>query len=361
MTIDVNVLMIGSNTKVKGGMTTVVQSFLNHRFSKSIHLTFIASHSEKGRIYNSFFFLKALFAINTHLLFRNPQIVHLHMSDKGSFIRKYIIFKVSKLLNKRVIVHMHGGNFDNFYLGLPKLLKVCANELLEKADKVITLGGNWEKILRSIEPKANIKVLKNSVPIPEFVERNQQEEFNILFLAVINKEKGILDLIQASIPVIEKAVRQRKNVVFEIAGDGPALMQAKRMVADAGISSFYRFHGWVGFKEKKMLLERCDLFVLPSYFEALPMSVLEAISYGIPVVSTNVGSVDEAVRDGINGSLIEPGDISALTKYLDLHLYHDAPFEFRKASRTIALSNFDEKNYFEQIEELYLSSFQIDR
>lgn len=97
----INVLMVGSNTKVKGGMTTVVQSFLNHTFSRNIRLDYIATHSEKGRLYNSFYFAKGLISIIYHLLSVDTDILHLHMSDKGSFVRKYMIFKIAKSFGKK--------------------------------------------------------------------------------------------------------------------------------------------------------------------------------------------------------------------------------------------------------------------
>ncbi|MGO1057748.1 glycosyltransferase family 4 protein [Planococcus sp. FY231025] len=249
---------------------------------------------------------------------------------------------------------MHGGNFQEFYNRMPRMGKRRINKLLRESDKVIALGSKWEKILHHIEPEASIKVLMNAVPLPVLDESIlKSNTFSILFLAVLHQEKGIFDLIEASVGAIKKAEEHQLQLVFDIAGDGPQLEQAKQLVNNHGISSSYCFHGWAGPEEKQKLMRKADLFVLPSYFEGLPMSVLEAISYGIPVVSTNVGSIDEAVKEGKNGYLIAPRDVEALEERLNRAIHHPALQEFRQASRSLAEAWFDEKEYFQQIEEMY--------
>lgn len=362
MVATVKVLMVGSNTRVKGGMTTVVQSFLNHQFSPLVNLTFIPTHSEKGKIYNSFFFAKSLIHIFFEIIIKQPDVLHLHMSDKGSFFRKYIVFKLSRLFRKRVILHMHGGNFDKFYETSSKLIQVRMKEMLSKSDKVIALGGNWEKKIIEIETSSTVKILPNSVAIPDLnLQRKDGGTFTILFLAVMNEGKGILDLIKASVPVISRATERGKELIFEIAGDGPQLEAAKQLTAAYGIERFFHFHGWVEERKKQELLQKTDLFVLPSYFEALPMSILEAISYGIPVLSTDVGSIDEAVKGGFNGYLIPPGDLPMLTDRIERLIYHPFYSGMRRASRNLAIEKFDEAKYFEQLEAIYLEGFYPEK
>jgi glycosyltransferase involved in cell wall biosynthesis len=73
-----------------------------------------------------------------------------------------------------------------------------------------------------------------------------------------------------------------------------------------------QFAGWVSGTKKAELLNKCDIYVLPSYNEGLPISILEAMSYGKPVISTNVGGIPEIVKPGFNGWLFQPGDRDAL-------------------------------------------------
>lgn len=362
----IKVLMAGSTINVKGGMTTVVNTFLNHHFSQKIQLSYVPSHSEKGRLFNSLYFLNSLAVFIYHLLFKNPDVVHLHMSDKGSFIRKYILFKVAQIMGRPVIIHAHGGDFHTFYARLPEVVKGWVHDMLRNADKVIALGNNWRRILMEIEPEADVLVLMNPVTLPEYQSALAKNNFTILFLAVMNESKGILDLIHAAEKVRDAKVSGGNSLLFEIAGDGEMLQEAKNLVKQKNLDEAFRFHGWVDCEKKYKLLRNADLFVLPSYFEGLPMSILEAVSYGLPVIATDVGSIDEAVAEGENGFLIKPGDIELLTEYI-LWMIDNAPNEqMRHVSRRIAEEKFDENVYFQKMEELYVdclrnNQIQYDR
>ena len=73
-----------------------------------------------------------------------------------------------------------------------------------------------------------------------------------------------------------------------------------------------QFVGWISGPQKHQLLSESDLYILPSYNEGLPLSILEAMSYRLPVISTPVGGTAEAVQEGVNGFLVPPGDKAAL-------------------------------------------------
>ena len=72
------------------------------------------------------------------------------------------------------------------------------------------------------------------------------------------------------------------------------------------------FEGWVSGEKKHQLLSISDVYILPSYHEGLPISILEAMYYQLPVISTPVGGTAEAVQEGVNGFLVTPGDKAAL-------------------------------------------------
>ena len=76
--------------------------------------------------------------------------------------------------------------------------------------------------------------------------------------------------------------------------------------------------GWVSGAEKIDVFNIADIFVLPSYNEGLPISILEAMSYGLPILSTTVGGIPEIVENGVNGFLVEPGDKNALLEFLEV-------------------------------------------
>lgn len=348
------VLMVGSDINVKGGMTTVVQSFLQHPFPPEIELIFIPTHSEKGNVFNMGFFAMNLTRILYHYLLKRPQIIHMHMSERGSFLRKYIIFKLSRIFGIKVLLHSHGAEFKEFFEGSAPPMKKRILNLLKGADKVIALGKSWEMILKEIESEADTTILMNSVPMPKFQRPSKnQAEFNFLFLAVLIERKGILDLIHASEPVIRQAEKNGKRVVFHIAGDGKLKEAAMELVSSLHLESAYRFYGWVDEVQKRKLLQTADLFVLPSYNEGLPMSILEALSYEIPVISTTVGSISEAVIEGLNGYLIAPGDIERLAEKMNTAIYSEDSVLMGKKSKELAENKFNADKYFREVENLY--------
>jgi len=99
------------------------------------------------------------------------------------------------------------------------------------------------------------------------------------------------------------------------AGDGERIAVA-RQAERLGIADAVRFTGWVGPSGKRALLENAALFALPSYDEALPMSLLEAMGAGLPVIASPVGGIQEVVVDGVTGFLVAPGDTHTLEKML---------------------------------------------
>lgn len=348
----VNVLMVGSNLNVKGGMTTVVESFLSEKSMKDINLTYIATHSHKGKYYNIFYFFVKLIIVTYYLTFKRIDILHMHMSERGSFKRKYILFKIAKRLGKKVITHTHGAEFKDYYLNGSIKNKTRIKELLKGSDKVITLGIEWDKTIREIEPTTDTVVLVNAVNIPVFEKKISESKLKILFLAVLIERKGILDLINASVNIIKVMKEENKEVEFVIAGDGELMEAAKKLTRDLNVEKSFNFLGWIDNRMKKNVLEEADLFVLPSYNEGLPVSILEAMSYGIPIVSTDVGSINEAVKEG-NGKLITPGNIEVLSKAI-IEILKDPHFkEMGIISREMAIEKFSTEIYFRKIEGLY--------
>lgn len=352
-----NILMVGSSLKVKGGMTTVVESFLKESSSsEKFKIFFIPTHIEKGNnTIKLFYFFIACLKIILNLIIKRIEIVHIHMSERGSFKRKYVIMLVAKFFRKKVIIHTHGAEFKEYYQESGNATKTKIRTLLKRADLVITLGEKWDNIIRAIEPKTNTQILRNSVDIPDKIEVNKvfSNNINILYLAVTTKRKGIIDLINAAPKIIERLESNENNITFTIAGDGDLLEESKNLAKRLNVQNNFKFMGWISRQESQSLLKDADLFVLPSYNEGLPMSILEALSYGVPVVSTKVGSIDEAIEENKNGFLIEPGNIKMIEDTIVKILENPNLNEFRKNSRLICEEKFNNKKYFNIMYTIY--------
>ena len=98
-------------------------------------------------------------------------------------------------------------------------------------------------------------------------------------------------------------------------GDGE-VEKNKQLAEELGIADRCEFHGWVTGDEREALFERAAVYCLPSKNEGLPMSVLEAMAYGIPTVATAVGGVPQVIEDGVNGFLVDVDDEATLSERL---------------------------------------------
>ena len=346
------VLIVGSDLSVKGGITSVIYSFLNYNWDE-FEVELFPTYIEKNSINKIIFFVKSYFKYIGLLLRNEFNIAHVHMSYKGSFYRKFIIVKTSKIFKKKVVLHLHGSEFKEFYNSSNNILKKLIKNIFESSDCVIVLGEEWYKLILNIAPTANIKIFNNAVKIPNLNVTWNKKEIKVLFLGVLIKRKGVDDLIEAIKILEQKNIIKNRNIKFIIAGTGKEEYKLKEKAKLYKLENCIDFVGWVNGKEKEKLLKESQVFVLPSYNEGLPVAILEAMAYGIPVISTNVGSIEEVVNND-NGFIIKPGSINDLAYSIEKLTENEEKWNKKSnLSRKTICKMFDEKIYFENIINLY--------
>lgn len=307
----IRVLMCGSDLKsVKGGMVTVVSNYLSSPFWSEGKICYIATHTEGGTAVKILRFAVAFVRIFFYLLFRRADLVHLHVAERGSFWRKAFLVCLCRLLRVPVILHHHGAEFEDFYGKLSPKMKGYVERILEMADCNIVLSDTLRVRLLEKAPDARVEVIPNAVDVKAENGYRPRESERILMLGVQGKRKGSYDLLQA-LSEIENRLPARIKVWMCGDGDTDGVWNRAR---ELGIAHRIAHVGWVSGEEKEKCLENGLLHVLPSYREALPMSILETMGRGIPNISTNIASIPEVIQDGRNGYLIEPGDVKALAE-----------------------------------------------
>ena len=141
----------------------------------------------------------------------------------------------------------------------------------------------------------------------------------------------------------------RKNIKLILVGDGEEYERIKKMVDLMNLSSTIEFYGKVN--DVAPLLGKADVFVLSSSSEAFPVSVIEAIASGLPIVSTNVGGVSELVGD--NGILVEPGNMQQLVSAMKELIDNDSErIRMGRLSQKYS-EQFDVHKIIAQYEEIY--------
>jgi glycosyltransferase involved in cell wall biosynthesis len=243
---------------------------------------------------------------------RNIRILHIHHASRGSFIRKSILTVIGKLFGKKVILHIHGGGFHHYYKE-SGLLKPFIKYILEHADAVVCLSENWKKYYSTTFKLRHLQIINNVIEDPSIQNVARNGSVNLLFLGHITEKKGVFDLLN-----VLGANRESfgKKVTFTIGGIGDE-EKLNKAITEYNFDGEVKFAGWVSGKKKAELLNKCDVYVLPSYNEGLPISILEAMSYGKPIIATQVGGIPEIVKHGYNGWLFKPGDKQALGNIID--------------------------------------------
>ena len=349
----IKVLVIGSDSSVKGGITTVINQYLNSNLT-SVDFSLLPTYIEGKTFEKCLFYLNNIGKLVKKLMTDAIDIVHIHMSYKGSFFRKYIVAKVCKIFKKKVVLHLHGSEFKLFYDKSNKIIQKLIINLFEKCDCTIVLGDYWKECILEIAPNARVEIFNNSINIPNSKVSRPDETINVLFLGVLIKRKGIYDLLEVIRQLSQEGILKEKNIKFIFGGDGKEYDAIKQKVYDYELVDYVELMGWVDSKLKNELLQKAHLFVLPSYNEGLPMAILEAMSYGIPVVSTNVGSIKEVVIYSYTGYLVNPGNQEELKNSI-LNCLADS-LHWEEMSRNcieIIEKNFNEIRYFEKVEDLY--------
>lgn len=129
----------------------------------------------------------------------------------------------------------------------------------------------------------------------------------LLFVGWLDREKGVAELLEAC---GELAASHDFELVF--VGEGNMSEAARRFAADRGLQDRIGFRGWLRGEALDREYADADIFVLPSWSEGLPNSMIEAMAAGMAVVVSAVGNVPSAIDDGVNGLMVAPGDVPGL-------------------------------------------------
>ncbi len=288
-------------------------------------------------VWSPFFLLWELVRITCYALSRRLVLLHVNLASGASALRNLFVIALACFLRIPVVTHLHGGGFAVFYGGLSPLFKRAVKWMFKKSSRVIVLGKRWFDLLADqigVAPE-KIVIVPNGVPRPSLTkggsEKRSGTPCNILFLGLLCAEKGVSDLLSAL------ALPSVKNLPWKavLAGNGSIAFYENEGL-QLGLSGRVDFPGWVGRSEAERLLSEADILVLPSYIEGLPMVVLEALAYGLPVIATPVGSIPELLTDGQTALLVPPGNVQKLGEAIE-RLMTDAALRQKLSAQGRAL------------------------
>lgn len=241
-------------------------------------------------------------------------IAHIHTCSGLSYFLDGMLVFAARACRVPVVLHIHGGRFDVFLDGLDAARGWLARRIARSAARVIVLSEVWRERLAPRLPGARLAVVENGVPLPaQVAARDAEGEPVVLFLGALCVAKGVVDLVHA-------AARLDNGARVVLLGPETEAGMAGRLRALAtqlGIGDRIELPGTAVGAARAAWFARATIFVLPSHAEALPMSILEAMAAGCPIVATRVGAVPTVIEHGENGLLVAPEDVGGLAAALD--------------------------------------------
>lgn len=291
----------------RGGIAQVLWNYEHYVFND---FRCVVNSRKGGSITKFFVMLKALVRMSVLLtLHHEIRIVHVHTASRNDFWRSTYFLYLAKIFGRKVILHVHGGGFREFYATAPQKI----SRRLRHADCIVVLTELWRRWFEGIVGDSHVVVIPNVIPEPMQTKNVHKDgRFHLFFLGLITQKKGIFDLLDV---LAEHYKVFDGKLLLHVGGNGE-VEQLKDFVEKRHLTDMVIYEGWVNERRKTELFALSDAFILPSYTEGLPMSILEAMSYGVPVIATRVGGIPELVADGEDGLLFEAGDRNALFSLL---------------------------------------------
>ena len=303
------VLMLGTSPTEKGGIAAVVGTLSEAGFFETAQVRYVATHVETSRIAKVTQFALAVAQTFAALCSGRVALVHAHVSSGASFWRKAVLLGMARACGVPTIFHLHSGAFDAFAGQGGRLRAWAVRRTLQSSDVVVVLSERWGNWVQIFAPGSVIRVIPNPVNVPTVVRpAHAPPQRRALYLGLISEAKGTFDLLRAW-------AQFRRDVPgwrLAIGGNGAVdllMSESKRLGVDVDVD----FLGWITGSDKARELNAADIFVLPSYREGMPVSILEAMAFGAAVVATPVGGVPDMMRDEVHGLLVRPGDIAGLS------------------------------------------------
>ena len=246
-------------------------------------------------------------------------IVHTH-SSKAGIIGRW----AARLAGIRLVVHsVHGFSFNDYQPTLVRALYIFLERITARITTAfVTVSGadREEGIRKGIFKKDDVILIRSGIDIEQFGDLPDdrislrgslgidQDAPAVAMIACFKPQKAPLDFVR----VAKRVLDEREDALFYLVGDGLLRPQVEKLIEELNIGDKIVLLGWR--RDIPEIMHSIDLLVLTSLWEGLPRVLPQAMASSVPVVATNVNGAPEAIRDGLNGYLLPPGDIAGMAK-----------------------------------------------
>jgi glycosyltransferase involved in cell wall biosynthesis len=351
------VLLVGKGAPDRGGIPTFLATLLGSRLAQAHELRFLnvahTSTPQGGRATLANVGRTIRDVVAVWRAARGCDVVHIHsaLAPAVTVLRASLMALAGRARSCSVVVHAHGGGI-HFWMTTPGRRRLLRLAMLP-VHRVVAVWTAGQDALREVLPADRVTLIDNGVPLDAYAVRPAgagHEPPRVLFVGLLTPRKGVLDLLAASRLLRDRGVAHELWLLGGTPDEGPAAEAEVRAGLDAGV----RLLGTRPPEEMPAAFASADVFCLPSWWEAMPLSILEAMAAGLPVVASDVGDVGRAVHDGETGYVVPARSPELLAAALE-KLLTDADLRERmgSAGRARVADMFSVDVTAEQVSALY--------
>ncbi len=308
----------------KGGMQSAMEG-LAIGLSKYSNVIVFSDHGVTRPIVGNFFsiviketsFPKFIrpFIKRIKLLFLRINAADIFICDSWKSVNA-----IPKRLKNKIVVLAHGQEYLNQETRTQRIKKA-----LSRASVLIANSRYTKDLVSLYSNKCLIEIIPPTysllkVSMGSQKNKKKDKKINLLSIARIEERKGLIKILEA---LVELKHNFKKSIFhWYVVGDGPQLVELKKLSSSLGMNSFVTFCGRVAEDEKISLFKKADLFVMTPYkvkksIEGFGIVFIEAAMYGIPSITGLDGGVQDAVINNISGWCVDPLDKNALVTALE--------------------------------------------
>jgi glycosyltransferase involved in cell wall biosynthesis len=349
------------STESVGAVNEAIIEGLKDRFSFVPH---IATRSIGANRQGSFSVLNLLFALKHVLIWvwclirSSPAIAHYAVTSDWNLEKSLLMLRLARLFGAKTVGHLHGGLFLERWKALPQWRKRRALRELRRLDSFVVLSEGWRAAVRTQIGIEDSRIFVVNNPISANFEQSalqmaiRRETRNVLCFGVMDRKKGVLDILRAV-----ELLGPKIAVNFQLVGperEAGILQEVVSAVRLGRLSPQVTIIGPAFGDDKIRLFREAAAFLLPSYAENFPLSVLEAAAAGLPVIATPVGATPEFFDDGVSAILVPPGSperiAAAVLRLLDSA---DTRAELGATARRMFLERLRREKIMESLVDIY--------
>ena len=323
-------ILVGPNPKLSrhqhpGGQLTAVKELISFAKEQKIELKIIDSSQSN-------FPVPPLYVRLSKALFRFMQLVLILLSSRPggaivfssaglSFYEKSLMTLFCRIFFIPSVLLIRSGHFIDSTQSASRAKLFLIKLFLKFPHKIVAQGTPWIKFYQETGlNKSKLVMVRNWLPesiahCKREVKKNTENKVSFLFAGWVVEKKGVRELLEA----FSQSDILKEHAELTIAGGGDLLDELKNEVIARGLSQI-KLPGWVEQEEVHCLMDKHDVFVLPTYAEGFPNVLLEAMSHGMAVISTDVGAITDSAIHQRNALIVPPKDSLQLQKAMQLFI-----------------------------------------